>query len=397
MIKIIDDPTPFTIDVLRMELEQKLPYWLSPEGKGLREDAMAANHTGAAVAGFDPLLRRRKRKERPFRRKRPILEADVEALPASGGVGETDMNSVVPKRKKFRIRHGKSLKEAYNPNEPREAKGTPHGGRWTRGGLSVGNVWTPEIEDVFIPFERDTLTPDIIKKLNLTENDIKARLKVLEDGNTNKAEHLLSINSDGYFEEYTSNDVKHVSLPTRLVEILREGLDKYILVHNHPWDSSLSGADLNIAALPGVTRMFAHVATGSIYSVEQTQLLRDAIKYSPRKYGTLWNAMSISVRTINDILSPFNLGMNFKVLGIEEKLTIDNINELRKYWNRIASHLNCLLLNDAGVFKYTYHMDPKLEAFYAPLIKKARESKEWKLASKWIYREMFDDRDWKKE
>ena len=52
------------IDVLRMELEQKLPYWLSPEGKGLREDAMAANHTGAAVAGFDPLLRRRKRKER---------------------------------------------------------------------------------------------------------------------------------------------------------------------------------------------------------------------------------------------------------------------------------------------------------------------------------------------
>ena len=169
------------------------------------------------------------------------------------------------------------------------------------------------------------------------------------------------------------------------------------MVHNHPWDSSLSGADLNIAALPGVTRMFAHVATGSIYSVEQTQLLRDAIKYSPRKYGTLWNAMSISVRTINDILSPFNLGMNFKVLGIEEKLTIDNINELRKYWNRIASHLNCLLLNDARVFKYTYHMDPKLEAFYAPLIKKARESKEWKLASKWIYREMFDDRDWKKE
>ena len=47
MIKIIDDPTHFVIDVLRMELEQKLPYWLS---KGLKEDAMAANHTGAAVS-----------------------------------------------------------------------------------------------------------------------------------------------------------------------------------------------------------------------------------------------------------------------------------------------------------------------------------------------------------
>ena len=95
MIKIIDDPTPFAIDVLRMELEQKLPYWLSPEGKGLREDAMAANHTGGAVAGFDPLLM--KRKKRFFKRK-PITEADVEALPASGGPGETDMNSVVPKK-----------------------------------------------------------------------------------------------------------------------------------------------------------------------------------------------------------------------------------------------------------------------------------------------------------
>ena len=63
------------------------------------EDAMAANHTRGAVAGFDPLLM--KRKKRFFKRK-PITEADVEALPASGGVGETDMNSVVSKRKKFR-------------------------------------------------------------------------------------------------------------------------------------------------------------------------------------------------------------------------------------------------------------------------------------------------------
>ena len=83
MIKIIDDPTPFAIDVLRMELEQKLPYWLSPKerAQGRREPV---NHTGAAVAGFDPLLTRRKRKERSFKRK-PILEADVESLPASGG------------------------------------------------------------------------------------------------------------------------------------------------------------------------------------------------------------------------------------------------------------------------------------------------------------------------
>ena len=57
------------------------------------------------------------------------------------------------------------------------------------------------------------------------------------------------------------------------------------------------------------------------------------------------------------------------------------IAKLKDYWWRIGSHLNCLLLNDAGVFKYTYHMDPKLEAFYDPLIKKARESKDWKIAS----------------
>ena len=65
-IKIIDDPTPFVIDVLRMELEQKLPYWLS---KGLKEDAEPVNHTGAGIATFDPLLKRRKRRERFFKRK----------------------------------------------------------------------------------------------------------------------------------------------------------------------------------------------------------------------------------------------------------------------------------------------------------------------------------------
>ena len=48
----------------------------------------------------------------------------------SGGPGEADMNSVVPK-KKFRIRHRKPLRETYNPNEPREPKGSRHGGRWT--------------------------------------------------------------------------------------------------------------------------------------------------------------------------------------------------------------------------------------------------------------------------
>ena len=46
-------------------------------------------------------------------------------------------------------------------------------------------------------------------------------------------------------------------------------------------------ADLNLAAFPGVKRMFAHVATGSIYSVEQTQLLRDAIKHSSIKYRNI--------------------------------------------------------------------------------------------------------------
>jgi hypothetical protein len=86
---------------------------------------------------------------------------------------------------------------------------------------------------------------------------------------------------------------------------------------------------------------------------------------------------------------------------------IKNANELvnlRKYWNRISSHLNCLLLNDAGVFNYQYHMDPKLEAFYAPLIKKARESNDWKIARNFINNEMFDEadkyapkgKDWKK-
>ena len=168
------------------------------------------------------------------------------------------------------------------------------------------------------------------------------------------------------------------------------------MVHNHPWDSSLSGGDLNIAALPGVKRMFAHVATGSIYSVEQTQLLRDVIKYSPKKYQNLWDAMGISARTINEILSPFNPEFNLGMVSIYQDNFIKNANELvklRKYWNRISSHLNCLLLNDAGVFNYQYYMDPKMEAFYAPLIKKARESSDWRIAKNEIYHEMRKEVD----
>ena len=399
MVKIIDDPTPFTIDVLRMELEQKLPYWLSPEGKGLREDAMAANHTGAAVAGFNPLLM--KRKKRFFKRK-PITEADVEALPASGGVGETDMNSVVPKRKKFRIRHGKSLKETYNPNEPREPKGANYGrgGRWTKR-AGVEQPWRPDPDPTFVEFppikmeeEDQTISKETIEKLRLTEDDLKARRRVLTQGNENKAEHLIAFDDVGW-ENYTSDNLTHVSLPDTLVETLRNSVARYTMVHNHPWDSSLSGADLNIAAFPGVKRMFAHVATGSIYSAEQTQLLRDVIKYSPTKYQKLWDAMGISARTINEILSPFNPGFNLEMLGVasekDEAGWLDNVAKLRKYWWRIASHLNCLLLNDAGVFKYTYHLDPKLEAFYDPLIKKARESKDWKIASNFIYHEMLEE------
>ena len=384
-----------------MELEQKLPYWLSPEGKGLKEDAVSVNHTGPAIAGFDPLLMRKKRRERFFKRKLPITEADVELLPMSGGPGEADMNSVVT-RKKFRIRHRKPLRETYNPKEPREAKGSRHGGRWTRSGVSVGDeMWSPDPEPKFVEFpsiemngEDKTISKETIDKLHLTEDDLKARRRVLTQGNEDKSEHLIAFDDVGW-ENLTSNALTHVSLPDTLVETLRNSVARYTMVHNHPWDFSLSGADLNIAALPGVKRMFAHVATGSIYSAEQTQLLRDVIKYSPTKYQNLWDALGISARTINEILSPFNPGFNLEMLGVasekDEAGWLDNVAKLRKYWWRIASHLNCLLLNDAGVFKYTYHMDPKLEAFYAPLIKKARESKDWKLSSNMIYHEMLEE------
>jgi hypothetical protein len=366
--------------------------------KTIKEDAMAVNHTGPGIANFDPLLMRKKKK-RIFRRKPPIIEADISSLPMSGGVGEADSNSVVPKRK-FRIKHRKPLKEAYNPNEPREPKGAKygHGGRWTNG------KWVPEIDNVFIPFppieigeEDPTISKEIIEKLNMTESELKARLHVLMEGNLNKAEHLIAIDEVGLKpEEYTSNDLVHVSLPDELVERLRNNSDfsakRYTMVHNHPWDSSLSGGDLNVASLPGVKRMYAVVATGSIYSVEQTQMLRDLIKFSPTRFQGLWDAMSISARAINEILSPFNTKIDWlKMFDIPDGDYVEVIEKIRKYWNRIASHLNCLLLNDAGVFNYTYHMDPKFEAFYAPLIKEARESREWKLVSSHIYHKMLEE------
>ena len=67
--------------------------------RGLGKTRWPANHTGGAVAGFDPnlLMKRKKR----FSSVSLLPEADVEALPASGGVGETDMNLVVPQEEKI--------------------------------------------------------------------------------------------------------------------------------------------------------------------------------------------------------------------------------------------------------------------------------------------------------
>ena len=80
-----------------------------------------------------------------------------------------------------------------------------------------------------------------------------------------KAEHLIAFNDVGW-ENLTSNALTHVSLPDTLVETLRQT----DFLQNIPWSitihgiSSLSRGDLGIAAFPGVKRMFAHVATGSI-------------------------------------------------------------------------------------------------------------------------------------
>ena len=50
--------------------------------------------------------------------------------------------------------------------------------------------WTPEIEDVYIPFppikmgeEDKTISKETIDKLRLTEDDLKARRRVLTQGN----------------------------------------------------------------------------------------------------------------------------------------------------------------------------------------------------------------------
>ena len=72
--------------------------------------------------------------------------------------------------KKFRIRHRKPLKETYNPNEPREPRGTPHGGRWTRYRLDVGSSQVVNI---------NTKSGDrrVIVYLNPTKTRLKAILE----------------------------------------------------------------------------------------------------------------------------------------------------------------------------------------------------------------------------
>ena len=86
-------------------------------------------------------------------------------------------------------------------------------------------------------------------------------------------------------------------------------------------------------------------------------------------------------RTIETFFLLLIQHLNSNVLGLPmDKDGMKNIAKFKDYSWRIGSHLNCLLLNDGGVFKYEYHMDPKLEKFYGPLINKARESSDWRIA-----------------
>ena len=91
--------------------------------------------------------------------------------------------------------------------------------------------------------EDQTISKETIDKLHLTEDDLKARRRVLTQGNEDKSEHLIAFDEVGIEENLTSNALTHVSLPDTLVERLRMEIQlaRYTMVHNHPWDSSLSG------------------------------------------------------------------------------------------------------------------------------------------------------------
>ena len=109
------------------------------------------------------------------------------------GFGYDDVTGEFSFSKEDAEAYGYNLKKIYNE----------------RSSLGVGDeMWSPDPEPKFVEFppikmgeEDKTISKETIDKLHLTENDLKARRRVLHARQSNKSEHLIAFDDVGNFEE----------------------------------------------------------------------------------------------------------------------------------------------------------------------------------------------------
>lgn len=89
---------------------------------------------------------------------------------------------------------------------------------------------------------------------------------VLQDGGRlPDTERLVVVASDGRMLDIVDGGEASVDIPVRFDPGLRDGSLQVVLAHNHPMNTSLSGADVALLARPGVQRVVALANDGSLY------------------------------------------------------------------------------------------------------------------------------------
>ncbi len=166
-------------------------------------------------------------------------------------------------------------------------------------------------------------------------NDVLANGDRLPD-----TERLVVVATDGRMLDIIDGAEASVDIPEQFDPMLRDGSLQVVLAHNHPMNTSLSGADLSLLAKPGVQRVVALGNDGSLYEAS-AGWRADTLTALPILYPI------IEARVLKRI--PVEAGH----AGVPTNAGFDN-----------ASHLIASVLDRAGFIQYRSRMSVSRTAVY---------------------------------
>jgi len=154
------------------------------------------------------------------------------------------------------------------------------------------------------------------------------RTAIATGGVLPRVERLLVVAPDGRIVEALDGTPSRVNLPQTVASLLSDAASQLTLVHNHPGNTSFSGADLAQLARPGVARVVALGHDGSAFEATLGP------RYDPRTFG--------------DQLYPAVVDRILFRLNIERDWAGEDLSDCYQ----LVAHLAAIALHRSGVIGY---------------------------------------------